>query len=51
MTPCPAKVRYSTYKRAVKGRAQVVNHFKRPYWIYPCRQCGAWHLTTQEQRQ
>jgi len=43
---CGRKVRYRGEVEALRAALRAMRNGAPPLWVYPCRFCGGWHLTS-----
>ena len=47
--PYSNKISYHTRKRALKYADRFAHRYDKRQWVYKCRKCGYWHLTSLPQ--
>lgn len=45
--PCPGKTPYSSREKAKRTAVSCMNQRKKRLRVYFCRDCRAWHLTSE----
>ncbi|MBR3383690.1 MAG: hypothetical protein IKG69_00520 [Atopobiaceae bacterium] len=43
---CGRKVRHRSETEALRAALRAMRKGAPPLWVYPCRFCGGWHLTS-----